>query len=75
MSSVTKLPCDREIFSDLHRKYNSGNISVKKSKLKGKSGLVVMETKNLTDLLCKITDIVNNSMNPFTYLREAKLIS
>ena len=38
------------------------------------------KTKNLADLLCKMTDIkVNNSMNPFvmsqTYLRKAELIS
>ena len=80
MSTVTKLSYDWEIFYDLRRKYNSGNIFVKNSKLKEKLDLVEMETKTLADLLCKITDIkVNNSMNPFvmsqTYLRKAELIS
>ena len=45
MSTVTKLSYDWEIFSDLHRKYNSGNIFVKKSKLKEKIDLVDIENK------------------------------
>ena len=57
MSTVTKLSYDWEIFYDLRRKYNSGNIFVKNSKLKEKLDLVEMETKTLADLLCKITDI------------------
>ena len=45
MSTVTKLSYDWEIFSDLHRKYNSGNIFVKKSNLKEKIDLVDIENK------------------------------
>ena len=68
-----------KIFSDLCRKQNSGNIFVKISKLQKKLDLVDMETKNLEDLLSKITNIkVNNSINPLvmsqTYLRKLECI-
>ena len=80
MSRLTKLLYGREIFSDIRRKYNSGNIFAKKSNLKKKLDWVDMETDDLADLLCKIDEIeVNDSMNPFfmsqTYFRKAELIS
>ena len=75
MSRLTKLLYGWEIFSDIRRKYNSGNIFAKKSNLKKKLDRVDMETDDLADLLSKIDEIeVNDSMNPFlmsqTYIFE-----
>ena len=69
MPTVTKLSYDWEILSDLRRKYNSRNIFVKKSKLKENRDLAGMETKNLADLLCKISESFCHLTNIFTKSR------